>query len=135
MEQAEEMGIHRTHTAPWTAKRWSALYLQRDVFPEKPATIHRALRVSAVNPHSDAQLFLIFLENETTVGTAEAEAVGQRIVDLHRTRLVRHIIEVAACVRIVVVDGRGRGASVWELPRGLVFAAGPAAVVVPAPRL
>src|SRR5207249_4135440 len=32
------------------------------------------------------RLFLISLENETTVGTAETETVRQRIVDLHRPR-------------------------------------------------
>ena len=42
------------------------------------------------------------------VVTAEAKRVAERGVDLHRTRLIRHHVEVALRVLVVHVDG-GRG--------------------------
>src|SRR6185312_14761776 len=48
------------------------------------------------------------LENQSTVGATEPEGVTQRIIHLHGTRLVRHIIEIAARIGILVVNRRGR---------------------------
>ena len=40
-------------------------------------------------------LLLIALENQAAVGAAEPEGVRQRVVDLHRTRVVRDVIQIA----------------------------------------
>ncbi len=42
------------------------------------------------------------LENQAAVGAAEAEGVRERIVDLHRARVVRHVIQIAVRIGILV---------------------------------
>src|ERR1022692_1374406 len=53
-------------------------------------------------------LFGIALENQATVGPAKAETVRQRMVDLHGTRLVGNVIQVAVRIRTIVIDRRRR---------------------------
>src|SRR5438067_13106 len=54
------------------------------------------------------QLFLNLLHQQGAIRAAEAEGVGKGVTNLHRTRFVRDVVEVAGGVGVVEVDRRRR---------------------------
>src|SRR5580765_1709146 len=72
------------------------------VFPTPPLPTTKCSRRST----TDAGTGLLRApEREDDVRAAEAERVGERGVDLHAPRRVRHVVEVAAGAGLVEVDG------------------------------
>src|ERR1019366_5714997 len=45
-----------------------------------------------------------FLEDQCSVGAAEAERIRQRVADSHGTGVVGHIVEIALGIRVVLID-------------------------------
>src|SRR5581483_10915005 len=50
----------------------------------------------------------VTFENQTSVRAAEAERIGQRVLDIHGARVIRHIVEIALRIGEFVIDGGRR---------------------------
>src|SRR5438309_8849735 len=61
---------------------------------------------SALQRERRARILVVAAEQEDGVVTAESEAVAERDVELSRARCVRNVVEVAARIRVFVVDRR-----------------------------
>src|SRR6185312_7830469 len=59
-------------------------------------------------PFCQLRLLLVLFEDQTSVSTAEAKTVRQRMLNFHGPRRVRHVIEIALGVWKFVVNGRRR---------------------------
>src|ERR1700737_5004274 len=59
-------------------------------------------------------MLFVLLEEQRRVCAAEAERVGERVVDLDGTALPRHVVEVAVGIWVVEVDGGGRNLMVHD---------------------
>src|SRR5580704_11373449 len=53
-------------------------------------------------------LLAITLKNEAGVGSAEPKRIGECVIDLHRARMIRYIVQIALRIGVVQVNGRWR---------------------------